>query len=485
MREAIVALALFFGLNASSGYGGQKSPAADGKGAPQVMVHVRIMEISRTKLRNLGYYDSLGKKGMGASVLDALVEGDKPKQTDSKPSDGETAAGGSRVLPPDHKFFAALKSLQQRQLVKMLAEPDMLAVSGGTCSVLQGGEFAFPVAQGRKDAAETKPHETSWLDWLCPAPADETAFEFKEYGTRVTVTPRVQPDGTIRVEFQARLSSLDAANSVTANGMTIPALQSREVCTTVELKAGQTLAMGGLVEKRTESTKTPHSADAVTLTVNEVEMLVLVTPELVDATAVPNANANAAVPASHGKVKSAQQRKSVPAAGGQQVMLCVKLAELDRTAARTLAADPNARSKDGSALLQALRKDFGGQTILAQFDNDRLTSGLRELEEHKVVSVLSEPTLVTLSGKTANFIAGGEFAVPTVVGSGAMTTDFRRLWRHYQLHALRARQRPHSPPRIAGVQPARHEHGGWRGAGADRADCTPSSCINRWHSRRV
>ena len=168
MREAVVALALCFGLSATAD-SGQKSPAADGKGAPQVMVHVRIMEISRTKLRNLGYYDSLWKERHGSVGL-----GRAGGRGQAQAGRLQTVRWGNRRgrlsrASARSQVLRRAQIVAERQLVKMLAEPDMLAVSGGTCSVLQGGEFAFPVAQGRKDAAETKPHETSWLDWLCPA----------------------------------------------------------------------------------------------------------------------------------------------------------------------------------------------------------------------------------------------------------------------------------------------------------------------------
>ena len=69
-----------------------------------------------------------------------------------------------------------------------------------------------------------------------------------------------------------------------------------------------------------------------------------------------------------------------------------------------------------------------GKSILGTFDNDKLNFGIHYLEQHGVMRMLSEPTLVTLSGRPASFLAGGEFAVPTVVGVqgvSAVTTDFR------------------------------------------------------------
>lgn len=129
--------------------------------------------------------------------------------------------------------------------------------------------------------------------------------------------------------------------------------------------------------------------------------------------------------------------------GVQQVALRVKIAELNRTAARNFGLNLQGRidvssSTNGSKIL--LNSILGGGStggaggvgaapaILANFDGDDIAVGLNTLSQHGVIKLLSEPTLVTLSGNPATFIAGGEFAVPTIVGSAglnAVTTDFR------------------------------------------------------------
>ena len=122
--------------------------------------------------------------------------------------------------------------------------------------------------------------------------------------------------------------------------------------------------------------------------------------------------------------------------GVQQVALRVKIAELNRTAARNFGMNLQGRvdvsqATEGSKVLLNSILGNGGQTapaILANFDGDDITVGLNTLSHHGVIKLLSEPTLVTLSGNPATFIAGGEFAVPTIVGSAglnAVTTDFR------------------------------------------------------------
>jgi pilus assembly protein CpaC len=122
--------------------------------------------------------------------------------------------------------------------------------------------------------------------------------------------------------------------------------------------------------------------------------------------------------------------------GVQQVALKVKIADLNRTAARGFGIDVSGTidlsdSVNGSKLFLASLLNAsatGGTALITQVDGDDLNIGVRYLQERGVIKLLSEPTLVTLSGRPATFVAGGEFAVPTIVGSvglNAVTTDFR------------------------------------------------------------
>ena len=120
--------------------------------------------------------------------------------------------------------------------------------------------------------------------------------------------------------------------------------------------------------------------------------------------------------------------------GVQQVALKVKIAELNRTAARGFGVDIDALFDVGSgtlAIQSLLNFAAGGDnatSILGSFSNNDIQFGVRFLRQKGILRIISEPTLVTMSGREANFIAGGEFAVPTTVGVGgaaAVTTDFR------------------------------------------------------------
>lgn len=124
--------------------------------------------------------------------------------------------------------------------------------------------------------------------------------------------------------------------------------------------------------------------------------------------------------------------------GPQQIALKVKIAELNRTAARGFGVDveTNINVSDSAGLFvqsmlnatTALGSVGSGPSVISQFSGDDIQIGVRWLEQEGVIRMLSEPTLVTLSGRPATFVAGGEFAVPTAVGVGgigAVTTDFR------------------------------------------------------------
>ena len=111
--------------------------------------------------------------------------------------------------------------------------------------------------------------------------------------------------------------------------------------------------------------------------------------------------------------------------GEHQVMLKVRIAELSRTSLRQMGIDISARIGDNSFLTSVLS---GSPNVVAILDNSDVSLMLRAFSSNGMSKILAEPNLVTLSGRTASFIAGGEFAVPTVVGVGgaqAATTQFR------------------------------------------------------------
>lgn len=175
---------------------------------------------------------------------------------------------------PDLNFGAMLQALEAKQLLQILAEPNLLTVSGRPASFLAGGEFPFPTLQGGA------------------AGLGQITIQFKEFGVRLNFLPTVTPRGTIHLLVTPEVSSLDYANGLTVSGFTIPGLDTRRVQTEIELENGQSFVIAGLLDNQvTESlNKIPGLGNipllgklfqSRSLNKNNTELLVMVTPELV------------------------------------------------------------------------------------------------------------------------------------------------------------------------------------------------------------
>ena len=134
-------------------------------------------------------------------------------------------------------FGATIADLEQKQVLQVLAEPTLTALSGQPAKFLSGGEFPFPIVQG--GTAGT---------------AASISIEFKPYGVKVEFTPTVNADGTIRLKVAPEVSTLDYTNAVTISGFTVPALSTRRAETEVEIQSGQSFALSGLLDHRTTET---------------------------------------------------------------------------------------------------------------------------------------------------------------------------------------------------------------------------------------
>jgi pilus assembly protein CpaC len=131
----------------------------------------------------------------------------------------------------DINFGAVVQALQSKNLLQILAEPNLVAVNGKQASFLAGGEFPFPIVQpGQGFTAVT--------------------ISFREFGVRLQFTPTIMPNGNIYLHVQPEVSALDFANALTISGFTIPALSTRKADTEFELQDGQSFMIAGLLDNR-------------------------------------------------------------------------------------------------------------------------------------------------------------------------------------------------------------------------------------------
>ena len=179
------------------------------------------------------------------------------------------------LFRPDLNLGVAIKALEQQNLLQILAEPNVMAMNGREASFLAGGEFPFPVVQGGSTFTAV-------------------TIEFREFGIRVNFTPEVLPGDRIRLKVAPEVSALDFSNALTISGFLVPALSTRKAETEVELLNGQSFAVAGLIDNRfLESiSKIPvlgdipflgHLFRSRELSQNNTELLVMVTPTLVEA----------------------------------------------------------------------------------------------------------------------------------------------------------------------------------------------------------
>ncbi len=228
-------------------------------GVKQVMLKVRIAELTRTAGRALGA--QLG----GFEYTDA-------SSTTSGTTLGTAIAPGVAELSGmfDHiQFEAALQAQVRHGNAKILAEPNLVTLSGQAATFLSGGQFAVPtvVGVGGAQAATTS---------------------FKDFGTSLNFTPTVLDNDRIRLQVSPQFSTTQ--DGIVVDG--IPGLTTRTVTTTVEMREGQVFAIAGLLQDQQNGaiTKFPLLGDVPGLNVltanrevsrSETELLILVTPELV------------------------------------------------------------------------------------------------------------------------------------------------------------------------------------------------------------
>lgn len=247
----------------------------------QVMLKVRIVEMQRQLLKQLGVETSGTVRLSNASFNFAAAN--------AISNTGGVALEGSRTGSGNlEDLDASLQAFESTGLVRVLAEPNLTALSGESARFLAGGEFPVPV--GQDDGVIT--------------------IEFKEFGVGLGFTPLVLSKGRINLKVATEVSEITTENSffipgqttfdedgnpITTAGLSIPGLAVRRANTVVELPSGGSLMMAGLLQEdlRANIDGVPGVKDVPILgqlfrsrnyTNNETELVVLVTPYLVDPT---------------------------------------------------------------------------------------------------------------------------------------------------------------------------------------------------------
>jgi len=217
-------------------------------GAQEVLLEVKFAEVDRSAIAQLGVNFFTPGTGNTAGTLTTGQFGGFQVSTTSSTT---TTAGGSTTTatsaaPPrinindalnlflfrtDINFGVVIKALQTKNLLQILAEPNLIAVNGKEASFLAGGEFPFPIVQPG-------------------AGFTAVSIQFKEFGVRLKFTPVIMPNGNIHLRVVPEVSTLDFANALTISGFTIPALSTRRADTEFELQDGQSFVIAGLMDNR-------------------------------------------------------------------------------------------------------------------------------------------------------------------------------------------------------------------------------------------
>jgi pilus assembly protein CpaC len=267
-------------------------------GSQQVMLKVRVAELNRSALRTIGS-NFLGVDPKTGSIVGSQIAGPVSATGTVTPGLfarngvagrllGSATAGISPITNTggttifgifrDGNFMFTFDALRRNSLLKILAEPNLVAFNGQQASFLAGGEYPVPVPQ--VSAAGVAPTIT---------------VRFKEFGVRLGFVPYIIDGDRIRLTVAPEVSQIDFSIAVTlvSGGSPVPGLNTRKALTTVELEQGQTLAIAGLLQLQMDGTtqRIPGLGDLpiigpffsnTTGDRIEKELVVLVTPYLIE-----------------------------------------------------------------------------------------------------------------------------------------------------------------------------------------------------------
>jgi pilus assembly protein CpaC len=217
-------------------------------GAQEVLLEVKFAEVDRTAALQLGAEYITPGTGHTTGTLTTGQFGGVSVSTSSASTTtvGGTTTTSTAATPPtinltnplnlflfrsDINFGVVVEALQEKNLLQILAEPNLIAVNGKEASFLAGGQFPFPIVQpGQGFTAVT--------------------IAFKDFGVKLQFTPVIMPNGNIHLKVAPEVSTLDFTNALTISGFTVPALSTRRAETEFELQDGQSFVIAGLLDNR-------------------------------------------------------------------------------------------------------------------------------------------------------------------------------------------------------------------------------------------
>ena len=244
------------------------------RGEQQVMLRVRIVEASRDVLKELGIQSQIDSEGLTTRVVSSLTEGAGGLTLDP------LTTARLRVNPKTRGIGIldlALRALAEENMINILAEPNLTAISGEQAGFLAGGEF--PVPDGRDLQGNIK-------------------VQYRQFGVSLNFIPRVLSQDRISLHMDTEVSSLDFTKGLVTADTVIPALDVRRAGTTVELPSGGSLMIAGILRSDSVSAmsglpgimKTPVLGKLVSserFERRETELLIIVTPYLVQPYGAP------------------------------------------------------------------------------------------------------------------------------------------------------------------------------------------------------
>ena len=261
-------------------------------GLQQVQIQVRVAEVNRVAVRKLAINAlQAGHDFFGASLIGS-GGGGAFNPVSIGPAEGTLAAANIPFVFTDDVSVSPLatllagfpqadlelfiQALAENQYLRILAEPNLVALSGEEASFLAGGEFPIPIVQGTTAGGGTS-----------------ITIQYKEFGVRLGFSPTVLGGGKIRLHISPEVSDLSDVGAVEIEGFSVPSVLTRRSETTLELNSGQTFAMAGLLNRSTSArnSRVPLLGDlpvlgplfrSISYQTGESELVVLVTATLVE-----------------------------------------------------------------------------------------------------------------------------------------------------------------------------------------------------------